>query len=318
MRERALPRTGAVVSEVGLALVPGPRREEGEPISSDELVVVQRAVDRGYRLFDLTLVRTPTAYARRLLTEFGDPPGVKVLVPVHESGIPTGRSPSAGNDRSLRERPTVRSLEAALAGHGARGAVLAELVIGRDGGAADAAELVRLAAEGSIAGWGVVPGPAADSLDALGPLLERGASWIRVPAHLLDPSPLERILPLARRTGSGLFVVDPFAGGRLDGSFLSSHILESTGATGPPVISDLRRSMGPVTRLGFLTAGRRRTLPQAAALYLLRYPEVVSVLIEARSVPRVDELAHLEAIPPLTVEEIGRVGTARRGDPGTA
>lgn len=312
VRDRALPKSGIRLSEVGLSLGPRPATGRNEAVGADDLALVRHAAERGVRLFDLTGSTAPTAVARRLLAELAGATEAAFILPVVGAETRPDPPSAMGPGAPLRERPSVAGLRSEPGRPGPSGSLLAELIVSGAGAEKDSADLADLVARGQIAAWGVVPGPGIPSLDALAPPLERGASWVRVPCHLLDSTALERVLPLARRTGTAILAVDPFASGRLDGSFLSRHLLEA-GPPRPAAIADLRRELGPVTRLGPLTTGRRRTLVQAAVQYVLGWPEVVSVLVETRSGERIDELSALDTVAPLSNEEVAGIGTARSG-----
>ena len=110
---------------------------------------------------------------------------------------------------------------------------------------------------------------------------------------------------------AGLIAYDPFAGGRLDGSRFAEQSLLPGPATGPVDVRRLHEEFDPVLRLGFLTEGRRRTLGQGALQFVLAWPWVVTTVVPLPSPERFDELLGYAARPPLTEEEMERIGLVK-------
>ena len=124
---------------------------------------------------------------------------------------------------------------------------------------------------------------------------------------LLDHS-LESILEqMAARHPIAFLARNPLAEGRLDGTRFSHSTALSGPGDGPIDLRRLRREFDPVVRLGFLTAGHRRTLAQAALRFVLIRPWVVSAVVPLPAPERMDELLGFEASPPLDREELERV-----------
>jgi hypothetical protein len=131
-----------------------------------------------------------------------------------------------------------------------------------------------------------------------------GARWVAVPGSVLDAA---RLVPLAeeiRAAGARILLTNPHADGRLDGRWLAEGLGADTRRTRPLELGELERSYGPVLALGFLTEGRRRTLPQAAVAFALAIGAVPSVRF--RDVGQLDAFGRPESVVPLTPEELAR------------
>lgn len=124
---------------------------------------------------------------------------------------------------------------------------------------------------------------------------------------LLDHEVESMLEPLAAEGPTAFLARNPLAEGRLDGSRFAQTTTPVGPTEGPLDLRRLHREFDPVLRLGFLTAGRRRTLAQAALRFVLIRPWVVSAVIPLPVPERLDELLGFEASPPLTREELERV-----------
>ena len=155
-------------------------------------------------------------------------------------------------------------------------------------------------------------GPMARRALRLAPDSERlpdtpGVSLYSGPLSLLDFR-LGQLIEEARRPAPlGFLARDPFSGGRLDGTRFSGSWLERGPAATPSSLRSLAADFEPVLRLGFLTAGRTRTLAQAALQYAAHRPWVMSVLAPLPPSDRLDELLSTFARPALTANEVARI-----------
>jgi Aldo/keto reductase family len=148
-----------------------------------------------------------------------------------------------------------------------------------------------LVAPTGSAPWGVaVPGPG--SLEPIRDRLRQlRPSWVRIPFHLLNAPQIAPLVDSLANDGIGVVADDPFAGGLLDGGWLSGSPLE---APGPPRDLDwetTRARLAPVAALGYLTEGRRRTLPDAALSYVRDRPGIAGVLVRVRTADDFAKLA---------------------------
>jgi aryl-alcohol dehydrogenase-like predicted oxidoreductase len=283
----------------------------GDPEAVDAAVVrsLRRARSAGITTFDLAETRDVARVEGLIGRAFPEPdPALWVVLPrsveglVRDSAAHLDRNGSASD---LAEALT-RSFETSDARLGPERSLLIEWQ-GRDPRpiASTPSPIESAQRRGATTwvwrpepGWwdvgaGARPGALPAMLSGSFSLLDR-----RVGAFWSDPSVA---LPEA-------FVArDPFAGGRLDGSRLHPGLGERGPGTGPTRLRDLEEELAPVLRLGFLTAGGRRTLPQAALQYLFHWPWVQTVVLPWRYADRVDALQALARIPPLDDEELRRV-----------
>ncbi len=137
--------------------------------------------------------------------------------------------------------------------------------------------------------------------DATGPTLVVG------PLSLLDVSLVPAVRARADVRPVGVFVRDPLAEGRLDGSRFDRTVAERGPGTPPPTLRELQREFAPVLELGFLSSGRRRTLLQASVQFVAAWPWVCSMLVPLPRPERLGELADATVSPQLSEEEVARV-----------
>jgi len=99
------------------------------------------------------------------------------------------------------------------------------------------------------------------------------------PLSLLDLHALDAIEREAPADRPGLIARDVFAGGSLDGGLLGRSPLERGPTRPPETVAALHARLDPVLKLGFLTRGRRRSLPQAALAFVLQWPWVLTAVV---------------------------------------
>ena len=311
---RTIPGTSATTSLLGIALDPP---STAIPAVDRGIVAgLRRARDRGITTFEFAH-RGSLARAERLITAaFPDPDPALLFI--------LGRSwaLSAADRRAFNERPgepldLERDLETALVEDvrriGDRGSVLIDF----DAGEApperirDAARaLAHHQTEGRIAGWSfhAAPGPDGLARDAAAT-----PTAICAPLSLLDRSLLSPLADRASRGPLGVLVRDPFAGGRLDGTRFAATLGERGPSAAPLDVRSLHAEFDPVLHLGFLTRGRRRTLAQAALLFLFRFPWVATVLIPLPRPERWEEILGASSAPPLDPIELETLEGPHRG-----
>ncbi len=127
-----------------------------------------------------------------------------------------------------------------------------------------------------------------------------------VTGSLLDAGDWERAAELAGPRAGSWIVQDPFAGGRFDGSALrSAAALPGPSGPAPPVVTE--SWFRPAVPFAFLPVPGRRTLAQAAVLYLLSLPPVAAVAIRADDPESVDEVLQWSRAPPLDPDTRERI-----------
>lgn len=132
-----------------------------------------------------------------------------------------------------------------------------------------------------------------------------GADWISLPGHLLDARRVLSVVRGIRESGAEALLTNPLADGRLDGRWLSEGTLAQDGPPRPMDLASLQRAYAPVLPLGFLTAGRRRTLAQAAIGFVRAIGAVPSVRF--RDLRQMAELVDPGGADPLSSEEVERL-----------
>ncbi len=122
-------------------------------------------------------------------------------------------------------------------------------------------------------------------------LVSLGAGWVRFPFHLLNAPRVAAAVDEWAASGVPVVADDPFAGGLLDGQWLSGSPLESPAVPRGLEWETTRRRLAPVAGLGYLTVGAGRTLPQAALSYLREREGVSGVLVRVASAQDFAKLA---------------------------
>ena len=135
-----------------------------------------------------------------------------------------------------------------------------------------------------------------------------GARVFALEFHLLNAREAAPVARAIAGAGGSIVVLDPHADGRLNGERLETPLAFAGAPPGRPADwPSVLEELAPVTRLGFLTAGRRRTLAQAAIQYVLEEPGVASALVRPFDAPRLREWREAGHRPPLTAAERDRV-----------
>ncbi|MFI5415572.1 MAG: hypothetical protein ACHQ16_08000, partial [Candidatus Lutacidiplasmatales archaeon] len=124
------------------------------------------------------------------------------------------------------------------------------------------------------------------------------------PGHLLDANRVRAVVRGIRTAGAEALLTNPLADGRLDGRWLSEGTLAQDGPPRPMDLASLQQAFAPVLPLGFLTAGRRRTLAQAAVGFVRAIGAVPSVRF--RDLRQIAELVDPGGADPLSTDEVER------------
>jgi aryl-alcohol dehydrogenase-like predicted oxidoreductase len=307
---RPVPGTKLAVSAIALSVdLPAIASQ-----SSEEQVValLRRARAGGVTTFDLgggrLARRTERVLARAFPNE--DPELVVILrrsVPLLLEEGTDGRGDPAGSDLSNRLE---RSLEESADRLRPQKVGLLEWLHDGDSTAPDdppLAALDALRATGLIGGR-VAPLRGEVSLATLDRAAPSGRPGVFSGAFsLLETRGLSALSERAARDPTGFFARDPLGSGRLDGSRFARTAADRRPDVGPSTVRDLQREFDPVLRLGFLTEGRRRTLPQASVGFVLRWPWVCSALVPLPPPERLEEILAAERAPPVTDAEAERV-----------
>ncbi len=173
----------------------------------------------------------------------------------------------------------------------------------------EALELLK--AQGKIRYYGVSVGPAAH-----GPWVIRNtrADTIQVVYNLLEREPERELRPLAQAQGVGIIARVPLASGFLTGKFTADARFpadDHRAKTYPP--EKIRDMVAQVAKLGFLTAGSRKTLAQAALQYCLPHPAVSTIIPGAKTPEQARHNAAASDGVLLTAEEAARARAVLAG-----
>ncbi|MCI4324032.1 MAG: aldo/keto reductase [Thermoplasmata archaeon] len=180
--------------------------------------------------------------------------------------------------------------------------------------------LESLRDRGALGGWGVRLGPGPDGAQLAQRAVDAGTRVLAVPWNLIDPSPGTEVLAVAHASSVAVVATNPFADGLLDGSRLRASPIGGDPAGGPPRPWDARRmrdEFAPVLRVGFLTEGGRRTLPEAALAYARAPPEVVSVEVTPTDPGELAVCVQASRGPEMSADELVSIRRAIRA-PGSA
>jgi aryl-alcohol dehydrogenase-like predicted oxidoreductase len=309
VERRRIPGTTTDASLLGITIDPA---SIGSPAMDRGLLAsLRRARERGITTFDLVHSGSLGRAERLIAAAFPDPDPALLFLLGRSWSLPRDPRWSVG-ETSGEPTDLVRDLEGTLPAEVRRFNRHGSVMVDFDAGNAPP-ERVREAArildhhrnEGLIAGWSRhqrsdVAGSFADSLEA--------PPALSVELSLLDHSVLGPLIDRAARGPLGVLVRDPFSGGRLDGTRFTATLGERGPRSVPPDVRSLYAEFDPVLRLGFLTRGHRRTLAQAALLFLFRWPWVATVLIPLPRPERWEEIVGASRAAPLDSSELQELG----------
>jgi aryl-alcohol dehydrogenase-like predicted oxidoreductase len=311
VERRRIPGTSITSSLLGFALDP---LSSASPSTDRSLAAsLRRARERGITTFDLPPSVSLARAERSIAAAFPDPePDPELLFIIgrswsHPSVAPWGAGEARGGPTDL-----VRDLEVVLPEEVRRFRRYGSVMVDLDAGEAPR-ERTREAArildhhrnERLIEGWSRHQRTGApESSGDPGEL----TPVVSVELSLLDPSALGPLRDRASRGPLGVIARDPFSGGRLDGTRFAATLGERGPRSAPADVRSLHAEFDPVLRLGFLTRGRRRTLAQAALLFLFRWPWVSTVIVAVPRPERWEEIMGTLSAPPLDPAELAEIG----------
>lgn len=297
---RTIPGSERSASVIGISL--DASSSSSSPGERATVAVLRRARGRGVTVFDAAGARRPELAERWIAAAFPEPdPDLRVVVGLASTSQPHGPpwpSPAAGApDSTFRDRlrTSLEESRRRLAPH-RPSLVEVSLDVGATIGL-EAAELreeaVAQGLDGVLVAAGTEAGRAAPGIPGPGPEL------YSVEGSLLARAALERIASECHGRKAGIFVRDPFAGGRLDGQRFALGVGDRAPSSAPRDLRSLRQEFEPVLRLSFLTRNGQRTLLGASLRYLLDVPSVISVLVPVPSPERLEAVLSAERSRPL-------------------
>ena len=272
------------------------------------LALLRRARDLGVTSFDVAGASNPERAERILARAFPEPdPRIGAVI---------GRSVDSLSHamNSDDAPPTPKDLPGALAmSIGQSRRRLAPVAVGAvewtPGAGGDAPTLPTLGNDTATGSgpseplWILRLLPASQSLPDLG----RKVNLFSGAFSILDGNLGSWFEAAAPPSGAFLVARDPFSEGRLDGSRFAVRTGPGGPASPPVDVRRLHQEFDPVLRLGFLTAGRRRTLAQAALQFALHWSWVATVVVPLPEPERFDEIFGFGSTPALSPDELEQI-----------
>ncbi len=170
------------------------------------------------------------------------------------------------------------------------------------------AELEKLKAEGKIALWGASIGPAIGWLEEGTKLLrERKVPVMQMIYNLLEQNPGNELFEVGRETGAHFLIRVPHSSGLLEGKYTKDTKFDANDHRSHRKQEWLTSGLKKLEKLEFLTAGKRRTIGQAALQYILANPQVASVFPNIYNEAQLEEFSKTSNAEELTAEELDRV-----------
>lgn len=168
--------------------------------------------------------------------------------------------------------------------------------------------LEKLREEGKIRAYGTALGPDIGWFDEGIASIKRGdLSSVQIIYNLLEQEPSKGFFPVAEGGGIGFVVRVPHASGLLDGSYDPSRHFDKSDHRSHRPKGWMEAGIRAAERLGFLVEGTGRTKGQAAILFALAQPTVMTVLPNITNRENLEEFAKASECPPLTEEELRRI-----------
>jgi len=316
MKYRTFPSSDLEVSEVGFGLWTVSTGWWGEYSDEAAVALMRRALDLGITLFDAADTYGNGRSEELIAKAFpGERDRIVIATKVgydfvnHGDGrrgqreIPQNFEPGAirtATDAALRRLKTDRIDILQL--HNIR--------MEQTGDDALWAVLDDLKAEGKIRVGGVALGPAIGWLgEGVQAIRHRNPGVIQHIYNLLEPHPGKAIHEAADAAGADTMALIrvPHSSGMLEGKYTQETIFPPNDHRNHRPRSWLLDGVKKVEQLRFLEAGGRRTLGQAAILWLLSDPRVASVLPNIYDGDQLEEFAAAPDRPALSDDELARV-----------
>lgn len=307
---RPIPGSARAGSVLGLTL--DAPRSASPPGERATVAVLRTARARGVTVFDAAGARHPELAERWIAAAFPEPdPNLIVVVGLARSGeagsayTPPVSPEATGSAFRDRLRASLEDSRRRLEPQ--RPSILELAPEARSPSDAETATLREVAARQGLDGGMVALGAEGERTGSDRPTTEPEL-W-SVEGSLLARAGLERLAREGRGRNLGIFVRDPFAGGRLDGQRFALGVGDRSPTAAPKALRSLHQEFEPVLRLSFLTRGGKRTLLGASLRYLLDFPSVVSVLVPVPVPERLEAVLSAETAQPLDAserEELGR------------
>ena len=169
-------------------------------------------------------------------------------------------------------------------------------------------ELEAVKREGKVRHYGVTMGPAIGwETEGLAAIERRDITVFQMIHNLLEQDPGRRFLDAAAERDVGILVRVPHSSGMLEGGYTADTTFSPKDHRSHRPKEWLIEGLKKLEQLHFLHGGTGRTIGQAAIQYLLRQPQITSVLPNIYNMEQLREFAEASDTPPLTEVEVRRV-----------
>jgi len=272
------------------------------------MALLRKARDLGVTTFDVADARFPERAERMLATAFPDrDPGLSVIVGRSVEGLTRERTPQGDPTGATDlEDAITRSLERSRQRLEPVRISIVEWTPEDDSTPepSSVAPALPIGMErGADVRWALRLPPSPSDLPSLTP----PASLFSGELSLLHPDLIARFERDTLSDQPRLIARDPFSSGRLDGTrFARTGSVNGPGMA-PVDVRRLHEEFDPILRLGFLTAGHRRTLAQAALQFVLAQPWVATAVIPLPDPERFDEVLGYGSCPPLSSDDLSQL-----------
>ena len=156
--------------------------------------------------------------------------------------------------------------------------------------------------------YGVALGPAIGwEPEGVRAMQLRSLDCLMIIYNLLEQNPGRRFIEVAAGTGCGLMARVPHSSGMLEGKYTKDTKFDAGDHRAHRKRVWLEQGLQKIAQLEFITAGRGRSLAQAAIQYILAHPELTACLPNIYDEAQLAEFAAAPGTPAFTPEELARV-----------
>jgi aryl-alcohol dehydrogenase-like predicted oxidoreductase len=317
MKFRTFEKSGLRVSEVGFGLWTVSTGWWGNYTDEEAVALMRRALDAGITLFDAADTYGNGRSEELIAKAFGDRRDqIAIATKVGYDFVNHGDGRRGQREIPQDFRPgSIRAAtEAALTRLGTDRIDILQLHNIRMQQVEDDAiweTLEDLRAEGKVREAGVALGPAIGWLgEGVCAIRRRHPGVVQHIYNILEQHPGKSIHNAARDEGAPtqFLIRVPHSSGMLEGKYTAETVFPPNDHRNHRPRSWLLNGVKKVDQLRFLERNGERTLGQAAILWLLADNRTASVLPNIYCAEQIDEFAAASDCPPLTPEELRRVG----------
>jgi len=168
--------------------------------------------------------------------------------------------------------------------------------------------LEQLKKEGKLRAYGVSLGPAIGwEPEGVKAMQTRALDALMMIYNLLEQNPGRRLIEVAGQTGCGLLARVPHSSGMLEGQYTKDTKFDASDHRAHRKRVWMEQGLQKIGQLDFLTAGRGRSLAQAALQYILAHKEVTACLPNIYDEAQLAAFAAAPDTPAFTPEELSKV-----------